>query len=61
MLYPPRQRITEADGVVKMNWLPTGGQALGPDVRMVFASGLTPPWSKKTQLGHTWIREHWQP
>ena len=58
-LYPPWQRFTSQDGLWKLAWFPKGGQPPGPEVRMVFTSGLTPPWSETTQLGHSWIREHY--
>ena len=58
-LYPPLQRITEQDGVIKMNWMSHAGHPPGPDVRMVFTSGITPPWHATTQRGHPWIRNHY--
>ena len=57
MLYPPLQRFTSQDGVWKLRWLPTG-QAPGPDVRLVFTTGVTPPWSPQTQREHPWIRDY---
>ena len=59
-LYPPVQRITEHDGVVKMNWLPHAGHPPGPEVKMVFTSGLTPPWSPQAQVGAPWITAHYR-
>jgi hypothetical protein len=60
MLYPPVQKITEHDGVLKLNWLPHAGRAPGPDVRMIFTVGTSPPWAAATQLKHRWITEHWR-
>ena len=54
-LYPPTQSVSFKDGLVKLNWLPHAGQPPGPEIKIVFTTGVSPPWSEKTQLGHTWI------
>lgn len=58
-LYRPRQTFSSKEGLWKMNWLPKGGQKPGPEVKIVFTTGIAPPWAEKTQLGHKWIAEHY--
>lgn len=59
-LYPPVQRFSSKDGLYKMAWLPKGGQPPGPEVKMIFTTGVSAPWLEKTQLGHRWVRDHWR-
>ena len=58
-LYPPQERWTAADGVVKLNWLRKGGQHPPRGTKMVFTTGLTPPWSETVRLGHRWVADYW--
>ena len=58
-LYPPRQRLTSQDGLWKLAWLPTGGHPPGENIKIVFTSGLNPPWKASTQLEHKWVLDYW--
>jgi hypothetical protein len=58
-LYPPKEYWTANDGISKLNWLRKSGQPPPPGTKMVFTTGLQPPWSPALQLGHTWIQNHW--
>jgi nucleoside-diphosphate-sugar epimerase len=59
-LYPPEQVITQKDGAIKLGWLTKGGHMPPPGIKMVFTSGVAPPWSQQLQLGYPWIKAHWR-
>ena len=60
MLYPPKERWTKEDGVIKLGWLPKTQDAPSPDIRMVFTPGHQPPWSAAVQHRYPWIKAHWR-
>ena len=56
-LYPPKEMWTDADGVVKINWLsrrPPNRQCL------VFTNGHRPPWDQATQKKYPWVSRYWR-
>jgi nucleoside-diphosphate-sugar epimerase len=59
-LYPPEQSLTQKDGVMKLGWLVKGGHHPPAGVKMVFTSGVKPPWDHALQLGYPWIKSHWK-
>lgn len=59
-LYPPPARWGAEDGLVKINWCPTGTGAPPPGVRIAFTSGKSPPWSYEEQQKYPWIMDHWR-
>lgn len=59
-LYPPPGRWDRHDGLVKINWTIEGVRALPGAARIVFTSGLNPPWSPTVQRKYPWIQDHWK-
>ena len=58
-LYPPSQAFGQKDGIVKIGWLSKGGRPPPPGIKMVFTTGLKPPWNDVMQREHPWIKTHW--
>lgn len=59
-LFPPPDRWSSIDGVLKLNWLDHGRHAFKPEhARLVFTSGDRPPWSLEQQMQYPWIKDHW--
>lgn len=59
-LYPPPGRWTRADGLTKLRWTPAGARMPPAGARMVFTTGLTPPWSSATRTMYPWIADYWK-
>src|SRR5690348_7265525 len=59
-LYPPPGYWNGKDGLVKLNWTPTGATKPPKQARMVFTSGINPPWCKETRNKYPWIRDWWR-
>lgn len=59
-LYPPQERFTAADGVLKIGWLAKGGRHPKAGTRMIFTTGVRPPWDRALQLGYPWVTQHWR-
>lgn len=59
LLYPPAQRWTQADGLVKLKHLPRGATAPPPSARLVFTSGDAPPWDAQVQQTWPWVKRCW--
>ena len=60
MLYPCKETITARDGVVKIGWLRKSGHVPPHGTKMIFLSGVAPPWDPAVQRGQSWITEHWR-
>lgn len=48
------------DGLVKLNWTPTGADTAPAGARVVFTNGAKPPWNKDLRNQYPWIRQHWK-
>lgn len=57
-MYPPPGAWRNA-GLVKINWTPARARQVPPGVRMVFTTGLHPPWSKEQMRRYPWIAQFW--
>lgn len=58
-LYPPAGQWSQADGLTKLKWLIPGRRA-PTEAKVVFTSGLTPPWEPNQQAMYPWIKDHWR-
>jgi hypothetical protein len=58
-LYPPPGRWSSPD-LVKINWTAEGARSPPSKARIVFTSGLSPPWCPTVQRKYPWIRDHWK-
>ena len=47
-------------GLVKLNWTQRGARVPPRGVRLVFTSGVKPPWAKETRAKYPWVREAWK-
>ncbi len=49
-----------AGNLVKLNWTQKNARIAPRGARIVFTSGVKPPWSKETRRKYPWVREYWQ-
>ena len=59
-LWPCTETISAKDGILKIGWLKKSGHQPPPGTKMVFTTGVAPPWSPAVQRGQAWIRQHWK-
>ncbi len=59
-LYPPKERWSAVDGLLKLGWLAHTGRPPPHGARIIFTNGFNPPWRHEVQLGSRWILDHWK-
>lgn len=59
VLFPPDAQWLPADGLIKIGWIPRPSKGPGKSTKIVFTSGVAPPWNKTVQRRHPWIRDYW--
>lgn len=58
-IWPPPGAWKQADGLTKIGWTPARAKHPPLGARIVFTSGVNPPWSADTQRRYPWITQHW--
>lgn len=58
VMFPPPGRFPAGD-LMKINWTPEH-RTKPPPARIVFTSGLNPPWSADVQRRYPWVKDHWR-
>lgn len=59
-LSPLRVGFWKNEGLVKINWTEKRSRIPPREARIVFTSGVKPPWAKETRTLYPWVREYWQ-
>jgi hypothetical protein len=59
-MFPPAGQWSASDGLVKINWTPAKAKTPPAGARVVFTSGVKPPWNRETRKIYPWIDDHWR-
>lgn len=59
-MYPPPGQWNGKDGLIKLGWTRRNASSPPKSARIVFTTGMTPPWNTETRRQYPWIKEFWR-